>query len=156
MNYQFNTSIETTISTWCLIENYQDLITAKVKGDWDLVQTVRDCLAITICESTDSLKGLDIIPSPSSLIAPSCCPGIILDENGGDIRCAAYIGVSKIMYNGCCQCDKDCIALHGCDPDNGKVRLACGFVFDMADKSPQRDEALLAALEKTMVAPVII
>ena len=89
MKYQFRTDIETKVPTCALIENYQDLSIAIQNGDWDLVEVVADCLADTINDYTIVPEGLHIKPSGSSMVLMSEESGVIVGEDGEDIRCIA-------------------------------------------------------------------
>lgn len=151
MKYQFRTDIETKVPTCALIENYQDLSRAIKDCDWDLVQVVADCLAETIHDYTTVPEGLNINPSGSSLVLMSEESGIIVDEDGEDIRCIYGIPASEVAngeYQGPCECG-DCIYEGGsCCPDIGRVRLreGKGGVFDATN--PTMSLMLLDELKK--------
>lgn len=147
MKYQFRTDIETKVPTCALIENYQDLSRAIKDNDWDLVQVVADCLADTINDYTTVPEGLDIKPSGSSLILMSEESGIIVDEDGEDIRCSNGVPVSDALSNDCSQC-ACCPEEVRCRPEIGRVRLreGEGGVFDT--KNPAMALVLLSGLKK--------
>lgn len=147
MKYQINDSIVTHVPASCLVEDYQSLLRACQNEDWDAVCTVMECLAEVIDRYTEVPEALRIVPSPSSAIAMSCKSGIILGADGADLRCAAGKPVSKALLGGVCQCTGHCMDAHGCTPENGRIKLACGFLYDMAQKSME-DEELLQALDE--------
>lgn len=107
MCVKFNADIITSVPTACLVEDYQALLSAIKNEDWEVVQTVADCLAENISKHTSGLKGLDIVPSGSSLIAMGIKTGILLQDNK-DFLCAAGKQVSRALQDGYCQCKSDC------------------------------------------------
>lgn len=147
MNYQINDSIVTHVPTSCLVEDYQSLLQACKDADWGTVHTVMECLAEVIDRFTEIPEALHIAPSVSSAIAMSCKSGIILGADGEDLCCTAGEPVSKALLGGVCQCSEHCMDTHGCAPEDGQIRLACGFLYDMTQKSIQ-DEKLLTALHE--------
>ena len=144
--YKFN-NIITHAPTACLIEDYQTLQRALDAIDicphdtQEHIRCVMECLASVIDSCTKVPTGLDIKPSPSSLIAMSCQEGILTDEKGKDFLCAAGKPVSGAMSGGCCQCDETC-AYFGkeCDPENCHVLLPDEFMYE---PGPGEDEKLL-------------
>lgn len=148
MKYQFRTDIETKVPTCALIENYQDLNRAIKAQDWDLVQVVADCLADTIHDYTCVPEDLIIEPSGSSLVLMSAESGIIVGEDGADVRCIAGFHVSKALCGECLQCDGTCQNENGCCPETGRVRLreGEGGVFDT--RNPTMSLMLLDELKK--------
>ena len=147
--YKFN-NIITHAPTACLIEDYQTLQRALDAIDicphdtQEHIRCVMECLASVIDSCTKVPTGLDIKPSPSSLIAMSCQEGILTDEKGKDFLCAAGKPVSGAMSGGCCQCDETC-AYFGkeCDPENCHVLLPDEFMYE---PGPGEDEKLLEHL----------
>lgn len=135
MKIQFRTDITTTVPTCRLIENYQDLSKAIKRSDWDLVQVVADCLADTINDYTSVPETLDIEPSGASMVLMGHESGIILREDGRDIKCAAGIPVSKTMSAECCQCDGECQEKNGCYPEIGRINLGGGKIFGVSTQS---------------------
>lgn len=141
MKIQFRADITTTVSTCALIENRQNLIEAIEKCDWELVQTVADCLADAITDRTFVPEGLDIEPSGASLVLMQYESGIILGADGKDLKCAVGIPVSKTMCAECCQCDEECQERNGCYPEIGRINLGNGNIFNAS--SPTQGESLI-------------
>lgn len=140
MAIEFRTDITTTIPTSCLIEDCQVLVAGYLNHDWREVRSVIECLIHTIDTCTTVPTGLDIRPSVLSIIAPSHRDGIMLVDNA-DVKCAANKPVS------CCDCNSECASIHGCDPEEGVVKLQNGFIYDMKETS-RKDDILLKSLEE--------
>ena len=147
--YKFN-NIITHVPTACLIEDYQTLQKALDAIDicphdtQEYVRCVMDCLASVIDSCTEVPAGLDIKPSPSSLIAMSCKEGVLTDENGKDFPCIGGKPVSNVLSGGCCQCDKSCPYFNaGCDPEMCRIQLPSGFCYEPGSRE---DEELLRRL----------
>lgn len=123
MSIEFNADIITHVPTACLVEDYQALLCAIKNEDWEVVQTVADCLAESISRHTSGLKGLDIVPSGSSLVAMGVKTGILL-RDGRDLLCATGKQVSHALSGGCCQCEPDCPHFNqDCFPDTEGILL---------------------------------
>lgn len=155
MKYQFRTDIETKVPTCALIENYQDLSRAIKTRDWDLVQVAADCLADTIQDYTTVPEGLNIRPSGSSLVLMSEESGIIVGEDGEDIRCIAGAPVSDALCGDCSQCGENCFYKEAsCCPEIGRVRLreGEGGVFDT--RNPAMSLVLLDKKEEAKPIPL--
>lgn len=152
MKYQFRTDIETKVPTCALIENYQDLSIAIQNGDWDLVEVVADCLADTINDYTIVPEGLHIKPSGSSMVLMSEESGVIVGEDGEDIRCIAGVPVSDALCGDYSQCPDCFYKESGCRPEIGRVRLREGErgVFDA--RNPMPSLMLLDELKKRCIA----
>ena len=134
--YKFN-NIITHVPTACLIEDYQTLQKALDAIDicphdtQEYVRCVMDCLASVIDSRTEVPVGLDIKPSPSSLIAMSCKEGVLTDENGKDFPCIGGKPVSNALSGGCCQCDESCPHFgKECDPENCRILLSDGICYE--------------------------
>lgn len=147
--YKFN-NIITHVPTACLIEDYQTLQLALNAIDicphdtQEHIRCVMECLASVIDSCTEVPAGLDIKPSPSSLIAMSCKEGVLTDENGKDFRCIGGKPVSSALSGGCCQCDKSCPYFNaGCDPEMCRIQLPNGFCYEPGSGT---DEELLRCL----------
>lgn len=131
MSIQFRDDIVSHVPTACLVEDYQSLVRAVNEHDWDMVETVAQCIAEVIDRYTTVPEGLEIKPSPSSLVALACENGIITSDNA-DIRCAAGKPVSFALSGGVCQCSEECMAAHDCDPEKCYLQLECGLSYDPA------------------------
>lgn len=131
MDIQFRKDIITHVPTACLIEDYQLLVQAVQEENWDLVKCVEECIASVIDSHTTVPDGLDIKPSPSSIVAPACDEGIIVSGNA-DLRCAAGKPVSFAMSGGVCQCTDECMAVHNCVPESCCIKLDCGLTYKPA------------------------
>lgn len=147
--YQFN-NIITHVPTACLIEDYQTLQKALDAIDicphdtQENIRCVMECLASVIDSCTEVPVGLDIKPSPSSLIAMSCKEGILTDEEGKDFSCIGGKPVSNALSGGCCQCDKSCPYFNaGCDPEMCRIQLPNGMSYEPGSGE---DEKLLEYL----------
>lgn len=147
--YKFN-NIITHVPTACLIEDYQtlqkalDAIDVCPHDTLEHIRCVMECLASVIDSCTEVPAGLDIRPSPSSLIAMSCREGILTDEKGKDFRCIGGKPVSNALSGGCCQCDKSCPYFNaGCDPEMCRIQLPSGFCYEPGSGE---DEELLRRL----------
>ena len=147
--YKFN-NIITHVPTACLIEDYQTLQLALNAIDicphdtQEHIRCVMECLASVIDSCTEVPAGLDIKPSPSSLIAMSCKEGVLTDENGKDFRCIGGKPVSSALSGGCCQCDESCPHFgKECDPENCRIQLPSGFCYEPGSAT---DEELLRCL----------
>lgn len=147
--YKFN-NIITHVPTACLIEDYQTLQLALNAIDTcphdtqEHIRCVMECLASVIDSCTEVPAGLDIKPSPSSLIAMSCKEGVLTDEEGKDFRCIGGKPVSSALSGGCCQCDKSCPYFNaGCDPEMCRIQLPNGMCYGPGSA---KDETLLKYL----------
>ena len=126
MKYQFANNIITNVPTCCLVEDYQMLQKAINHKDWEWVECVRDCLEDSIDRYTTVPQNLHITPSSRSLIAMSCHSGIITDEFGNDILCAAERPVSEgCDPENCVHCQQ-----HKCDPEKGFILLKGNFLYE--------------------------
>lgn len=122
MDYMFRKDIKTTVSTWALIEDCQALMKAIKEEDWSQVATVMECLADSIESGTIVPAGLNIKPSVSSLIAPSCEEGIIMD-GCEDVKCANGNPISFAMSGGVLQCSESCPFFSECRPEEGEFQF---------------------------------
>lgn len=130
----FANDIETHVPTCCLIEVYQTLLAAASHLEFcsygdasDYLHTAMDCIAEDIDRYTKVPDEYSIEPSVSSLINMGEKNGIILSRDGRDVSCAAGKPVSYAMSGGCCQCTKECMEQHQCNPDQGIMQLQNGF-----------------------------
>lgn len=128
MGVQFRDDIVSHVPTACLVEDYQALVQAVNEHDWDMVETVAQCIAEVIDRHTIVPEGLDIKPSPSSLVALACENGIIMSDYA-DIRCAAGKPVSFALSGGVCQCSEECMAAHACNPEECHIQLESGTTY---------------------------
>lgn len=147
--YRFN-NIVTHVPTACLIEDYQTLQLALNAIDicphdtQEHIRCVMECLASVIDSCTEVPAGLDIKPSPSSLIAMSCKEGVLTDEEDKDFRCIGGKPVSAALLGGCCQCDASCPYFNaGCDPEMCRIQLPNGMCYEPGSGE---DEELLKSL----------
>lgn len=146
MKTQSRQDIITTVPTYALIENYQELMRAIRDREWSLVEAVADSLADTITDHTKVPESLEIRPSGSTMIDTSCKMGIILDAEGRDMKCVAGMAVSEaICGGGVCECNIDCQSMNGCSPECGRIRLGTGE-FDIFDS--ENPAVSLVILEK--------
>lgn len=138
----------TTVATSALIEDYQTLQKAINTGDWSAVRVVMECLAETICSHTTAAYEAPIVrPSESSVIAMSAECGVIVRENGHDIRCKHGRAMSEVSIGGVCQCEECPIKEQSCWPEEGNILLENDFLYRMEQEGRQ-DERLLEALDK--------
>lgn len=145
MSVQFRDDIVSHVPTACLVEDYQSLVRAVNEHDWDMVETVAQCIAEVIDRYTTVPEGLEIKPSPSSLVALACENGIITSDNA-DIRCAAGNPVSFALSGGVCQCPEECMAAHDCAPENCYVQLECGATYDPSENDSCKFVSELSAM----------
>lgn len=123
---------KTNVPTANLIEDYQTLLKAYLENDWSLVQTVMDCLAQSIDDHSFCTQPVHLRPSVSSVIAPSCAPGIFYDdEKKQDLQCKEGDPVSFAMLGGVCQCDLSCPYYQAtCFPEKMHIILESDTVYD--------------------------
>lgn len=146
METQFRQDIITTVPTYILIDNCQELRRAFRDRDWSVVEAAADSLSDIISDHTKVPESLDISPSGSSMIDTSCKMGIILDADGRDMKCVAGMSVSETIYGGSgCECSIDCQSMNGCSPECGRIRLGTGK-FDIFDS--ENPAVSLTMLEK--------
>ena len=150
----------TDVPAGCLIEDWQAI--KKVIGKLesyrngsgnldDIIEDLNataDCLAELITSS--HADNDDVKPSATSLIAPGCATGILVNQLTAiqassksipvllipspeieDIKCAAGQAVSKCMHAETPQCTEECERAHGCDIANKRIQLACGILYDI-------------------------
>lgn len=135
MGIQFRNDIITHVPTECLIEDYQTLVQAVQEENWDLVRCVKECIASVIDSYTMVPDGLDIKPSPSSVIAPGCRDGIMVSDNA-DILCAAGKPISFALSGGVCQCSDKCMATHDCAPEACYIKMDQGLTYKPTMQKP--------------------
>lgn len=144
--YRYETGFVTKIPTADLIEIYKTLMQAVAENDMSIVNVAMDCIAQHIDNADETIRpaGMQMMPSVSSVVCQSCENGIIVD-GPRDVCCAAGKDVSEAMRNGVCQCDDTCKQTFGCDPENLRIKLACG-VFTSA--SSHAETNVVEALSK--------
>jgi len=128
------------VPTSCLVEDYQSLIRAIQDNDWDMVQTVAECIAGAVDNFTSIPDDVHIEPSVSSLIAMDCKNGLVVDEDGYDYPCACGMPVSKVLAGGVCQCPESCTYKndYSCDPEEGEIMLKGGNVFQFGESDSSK------------------
>lgn len=132
--YEIRKNIKTHAPTWALIEDYQRLKLALQSDDYEElrenVNVTLDCLAELIENNTEIPDGLQIRPSPSTVILADYCG--IVTSGGQDVLCAAKQPVSNAMSGGCWQCSEECpyYVNRECEPENGRILLDGGFLYD--------------------------
>lgn len=147
---KFTEEFITHIPTECLIEDIQMLRRAILpETSWDqtvsAVQCCIDCLCETIERFTNIPKGATVRPSSSSVIAPAVANGIIVHENGSDIRCVKKQPVSFAMAGGVLQCEESCPYYNnGCAPDKSGLLLEGNIEF----RYDESGEDVVKQLEK--------
>lgn len=124
MKLNFRKDIVTSIPTSYLIEDFNGLRNAIKNEDWQLVDTVADCLASIIDSCTYVPADLQIKPSVSSLIDPDNQNGILL-EGKKDVLCENGKPISMALDGGIFQCDEECpyFKTGECDPEGSQVLL---------------------------------
>lgn len=154
VNYKFRNDVFAKVPVECLIEEVQILRASlesylhSGKTEQDVtnliedVHTVIDCLEEDIDRYTEVPNDLKVVPSGSTLIAMGIKSGIIVQEDGSDILCAAGKPISETMSGGCCQCGS-CEHYSKCFADYGLPRYGRILPMDMihqldgsVDKSP--------------------
>lgn len=147
-NLNFRKDIKTTVSTSCLIEDYQALRKAIMNQDWEEVEVVCDCLASVIESFTEVPADLSIKPSPSSIIAPSCKQGILLNGTE-DVNCVGGQSISLALSGGVCQCSESCqYYMKSCFPDENSFHLILDGTELFTERTAISDEAIVRAIEQ--------
>lgn len=152
MKVKFNENFFTKVPTECLIEDYQSLAFALrlLNGSdpcgldeaKDEIACVMECLAEAIHRYTPDTP---FKPSPSSVIAMGVSNGILCNDDGSDIRCAAGNPISEAMCGGACQCSETCMKQHSCDPERVLLQLECGHLYEGTSRT---EDNLMDALEE--------
>ncbi len=125
-----------------IIEDIQMLKEAKETGDTSLINTTIECLE-GYFERCATIPDTKVTPSPTSVIAPSVKRGIIINDDGSDLKCAGGISVSKLNYE---TCDKACPHYDKCSADKLRFVLDGGYTYN-ENGNWYGDEELVSWLE---------
>lgn len=143
MEIKFTEEFITHIPTECLIQDVQILRRAiYTEVSWErtinAVECVIECLCGAIERYTIIPGNTGVHPSSSSVTAMSEENGILLHEDGSDLRCVAGKPASFAMRDGVLQCDEACPFYgNACTLDKDGILLEGNVRFDY-DESPDK------------------
>lgn len=124
-------NIYSRVPTWRLISLTEQLETAIQNNDIAATQSVKDQMSELIENWTIIPRQYKVKPSASTMITNKTPGGIILDDQGYDLKCAAHKPVSQAIKDGVCACLDTCKQYHNCHPERKVIRLETGSIFQL-------------------------